>query len=325
MNVTNITNTPSMGGILHFALSPQVTSWGTSNFITSELLRSDPQGTQTFTFTLDATTFGDVELTPRLTIAIPQHADSIEAKREAEKERRRKQEDFRRALGSLSSDGAGSATTTSAAAAVAAKESAAQTAAKGAANTTAFVQEKAVDEGWRSRWPDVCLEPYVIRAEEMICPLPMGEDEFSSIVWMRLHAADIVHYCVSECKLEGILGDNESGNLDFVDDRMCTFGVFSVSKKCWSGGKCFEGAYTFVSWFDNVFALKLFVFAKQNEAGKKKKEEGETKFYVRVELRASSERSLKILCGNKITKLLDTVFAGSAIKIDESNFHSLIQ
>lgn len=309
---------------MHFALSPQVTSWDSSNFLTSELLRSDPQGTQAFAFTLNATTFGDIEVTPRLTIAIPQHADSIEAKREAEKERRRKQEDFRRALGSLSSDGAGSATTTSAAAAVAAKESAAQTAAKGAANTTAFVQEKAVDEGWRSRWPDICLEPYVIRAEEMICPLPMGEDEFSSIVWMRLHAADIVHYCVSDCKLEGTLCDNGNGgeNLDFVDDRICTFGVFSVSKRCWSGGKCFEGAYTFVSWFDNVFALKLFVFAKPPSDGEKMEKK---RFYVRVELRASSERSLRILSGTKITKLLDTVFAGSAIRIDESNFHTLIQ
>lgn len=302
-----------MGGVLHFSLSPQATSWKTSSN-TIEILRADPQGEQTHSFTIKATSFGDITITPRLTIAIPQHADSIEAKREAEKERRRKQEDFRRALGSLSSDGEGSATTTSAAAAVAAKESAAQSAAgRAGGNTTASVQEKAVDEGWRSQWPDVLMDPYVIRAEEMIEPLPMGEDEFSNIVWMRLHAADIVHYCVDGCRDEMEMG--------IINDRMCTYGVYSVSKRVWSGGKCFEGAYSFTSWFDNVFGLKLFVFEKRIGDEKENKKLNR-KFYVRVELRASSERSLKILCGTKLTKLLDTVFAGSAVKIDGSNFQS---
>lgn len=302
-----------MGGIIHFSLSPQATSWtqkDTAGFNSAEILRAEPQGMQNVAFTVSAAAFGDIEITPRLTVAIPQHADSIEAKREAEKERRRKQEDFRRALGSLSSDGEGAATTTSAAAAVAAKESSAQTAAAGRTGaTTAAVQEKAVDEGWRSRWPDVRMDTYVIRAEEMVVPLPMPEDEFSAIVWMRLHAADIVYYRVDRCAPEMEIG--------IVDDRMRTYGVYSVSRRAWGGGKCFEGAYTFASWFDNVFALKLFVFEKGTKGGEKK-------FYVRVEFRASSERSLKVLCGNKLTKLMDTVFAGSAVRVDESNFHVLL-
>lgn len=333
VSVANITSAVSQGGVLHFVLSPQVEPCSEKDagqlLSGVEVLRSEPQGVQNITFALRATTLGDIEVTPRLTVAIPQHADSIEAKREAEKERRRKQEDFRRALGSLSSDGEGTATSSSAAAAVAAKESsAAATSAasggggrgRGAGGALAGL-EKAVDEGWRSQWPDVYMEPYVIRAADMIEPLPMSEGEFSAIVWMRLHAADVVHYCVERC--------SEDMEMGAINDRLCTYGVYSVGQRVWGGGKCFEGAYAFVSWFDNVFALRLFVFEKRadddknnNDAGVKTK--ANRKFYVRAELRASSHRCLKVLSGNKLTEVLDTVFIGSTVKIDESNFHSLL-
>lgn len=160
---------------------------------------------------------------------------------------------------------------------------------KSQAIKTQLVAIKSKDEfSVQDYWPDLYMQPYTIGAIEFVEPFVMSKMLFSALVWPRLRFGNTYQITVRERV--------SSAQVLELMEKVNFHNVYRTET---------EAAYSFLSWFDDVFCITLKWSEDIND------EEGVDGTVLDMEFRSSGAKALWEF-DSRMDDFVSTIFGGNA-------------
>jgi len=145
-------------------------------------------------------------------------------------------------------------------------------------------------------WPDLFMVPYVVGPFELVLPYPLPLHVFDS-QWDRYTDSLVFPFELGNT-IHKLTSESFADVKKLLLDRLATqLNVHEVSRVEWGNGQYFHTSYSFMSWFDDVFAMHV--------SGNFHSSTGIVSIYV--EIRSSTACSLR---GFDIMTVQQAVFSG---------------
>jgi len=132
------------------------------------------------------------------------------------------------------------------------------------------------------KWPDLFMVPYVVDPFELVLPYPLPIHIFDS-QWERYTSNAMFYYEIGN-QFRKLSNESFASIKKSLLDRMVQrLNMHEVSRFDWLGGSYFHSSYSFMSWFNDVFAMHLSGYFIPSDGI----------MTVSVEIRSSASSSLR--------------------------------